>query len=227
MKLKNLNSDDFIMEIVEDLGTIEVNRGKPKIRFAKFKCNKCFEPMTKAVDAAKRSVDGYCMSCASSKKATKHNDSQDFSTPYRVWAGIKQRCYNNKCVSYKYYGAVGVTMCKEWKEDYAVFKKWCLDNGWKVGLQVDKDRLSRNLGVTPPMYSPATCCILSNKENNAEKVYVQKRKLPRNIYKTKAKFRPYMVQIKIDNKPIYIGSYSTIEEAKQELTNYKEKHDIR
>lgn len=33
---------------------------------------------------------------------------------YKVWACIKQRCFNSKCPSYLKYGAVGISICDRW-----------------------------------------------------------------------------------------------------------------
>ena len=46
----------------------------------------------------------------------------------RLWQGIKQRCYNPNEPGYKWYGARGIEMHKEWIKDYQLFKKWILDN---------------------------------------------------------------------------------------------------
>ena len=35
---------------------------------------------------------------------------------YRIWAGIKTRCDNIKCVDYSYYGGRGITYDKRWAE---------------------------------------------------------------------------------------------------------------
>lgn len=32
---------------------------------------------------------------------------------YRVWAGIKNRCYNKNSENYKYYGGKGIAVCEE------------------------------------------------------------------------------------------------------------------
>lgn len=44
---------------------------------------------------------------------------------------MKTRCYNKKSREYKYYGAKGVVICKEWLEDSDKFVKWALENGYK------------------------------------------------------------------------------------------------
>ena len=46
-----------------------------------------------------------------------------------VWADMITRCENPNRQSYKWYGALGVKICPEWK-DYAVFREWALKNGY-------------------------------------------------------------------------------------------------
>lgn len=40
---------------------------------------------------------------------------------YNSWTAIKSRCYNPKNHKYKNYGARGVTMSNEWKDDFMAF----------------------------------------------------------------------------------------------------------
>lgn len=84
----------------------------------------------------------------------------------RIWRSIKARCYNPNNHEYKRYGAKGVIICDEWKNDFKKFYDWCMANGWKQGLQVDKDILSNKLGLKIPIYSPQTCSIITGKENS-------------------------------------------------------------
>ena len=35
---------------------------------------------------------------------------------YRIWVGMKTRCYNPKHPWYKHYGARGIVTCEEWKK---------------------------------------------------------------------------------------------------------------
>lgn len=44
---------------------------------------------------------------------------------YKIWYGIKDRCYNEKSVSYRYYGFKGIILCNEW-HNFVLFKKWAL-----------------------------------------------------------------------------------------------------
>jgi len=79
---------------------------------------------------------------------------------YTVWMGMKSRCYNQNNPKYYRYGGRGVQVCDEWKNDCKAFCDWCLSNGWKQGLQIDKDIKGNGL-----LYSPDTCIFVSNKEN--------------------------------------------------------------
>ena len=83
---------------------------------------------------------------------------------FRIWGTMIDKCYNKNSSKYKYYGAVGVTMCEEWRNSYPSFYDWCMSNGWRKGLVIDKDVKSKKLGVTPK-YCPALCSIITQKEN--------------------------------------------------------------
>lgn len=48
---------------------------------------------------------------------------------YVVWCGMKERCTNPKNISYKHYGALGISVCEDWL-DYGTFRTWALANGY-------------------------------------------------------------------------------------------------
>lgn len=50
---------------------------------------------------------------------------------------MMRRCYNEKSVAYKDYGAKGIKVCEEW-HDREVFRKWCKDNGWNKNLRLNR-----------------------------------------------------------------------------------------
>lgn len=71
---------------------------------------------------------------------------------YRVWAGMKNRCYNQHCDNYQYYGAKGVTMCDEWRNSFSSFKDWAIENGYddtQPAQGCTIDRIDNTLGYTP------------------------------------------------------------------------------
>lgn len=45
---------------------------------------------------------------------------------YHILAGMKRRCYNKKEISYKYYGARGISVCDEWRNNFMKFYNWAL-----------------------------------------------------------------------------------------------------
>lgn len=56
---------------------------------------------------------------------------------YKIWSHMKSRCENSKDISYKNYGAIGISICDEW-QDYDNFAKWSLNNGYKESLEIDR-----------------------------------------------------------------------------------------
>lgn len=49
---------------------------------------------------------------------------------YMVWCGMKDRCYYPKHNRFKDYGGRGITVCEEWRNDYAAFRDWAMTNGY-------------------------------------------------------------------------------------------------
>lgn len=88
---------------------------------------------------------------------------------YSAWANIKDRCCNKMARNYRFYGGRGVSMCNEWMNDFKVFYDWCIANGWKRGMQIDKDIKSRELGMESLLYSPDMCLVVTSKSNNNSK----------------------------------------------------------
>lgn len=79
---------------------------------------------------------------------------------YESWCRMRERCYNPHNPKYYRYGGRGVVVCDEWRKDFKVYYDWCMTNGWKPGLQIDKDIKGNGL-----LYSPEMCIIVTNKEN--------------------------------------------------------------
>lgn len=97
------------------------------------------------------------------ERGTKHG--LYYHPAYRVWSKVKTRCYDSKAKEYPNYGGRGVVMCDEWKNNPKSFVEWCLANGWRRGLDIDKDILAERIGVEPLLYSPERCLFVTRKEN--------------------------------------------------------------
>ena len=57
---------------------------------------------------------------------------------YNVWLTMKQRCYNPKDRHYQWYGAKGIKVCEEWRDNPVAFVAWCTENGYEDGLTIDR-----------------------------------------------------------------------------------------
>ena len=84
----------------------------------------------------------------------------------KVWNSIKKRCYNPNSQEYKNYGGRGIKMCDEWRNSSKAFIEWALNNGYSIGLDVDRIDNNGN-------YEPSNCQFLTRSEN----VLKEKRKL--------------------------------------------------
>ena len=76
---------------------------------------------------------------------------------YRVWKGMRERCYKEKTSSYPMYGGRGISVCEEWKNNYDSFYKWAMENGYKDGLSIDRKNTNGN-------YEPSNCRWATPKE---------------------------------------------------------------
>lgn len=79
------------------------------------------------------------------------------------------RCYNKSLTAYKWYGKIGVVVCDDWIKDKTSFLKWALSNGYNDNLQLDKDIKGNGL-----LYSPNTCCFVTQKENNRARKFLKR-----------------------------------------------------
>jgi len=105
--------------------------------------------------------------CIELARKTKHGyrKAKDTHPAYKTYQGILNRCYNNNNVGYKWYGAMGITICNEWKNNPKAFVNWAINNGWYKGAHIDKDILCDALNIHPHIYSPETCQWVTAKIN--------------------------------------------------------------
>lgn len=69
---------------------------------------------------------------------------------YRIWCNMKNRCYNRNVRSFKDYGARGINVCEEWKNDFRAFYDWAIKSGYNETLTIDRIDNDRN-------YEPSNC----------------------------------------------------------------------
>ena len=70
---------------------------------------------------------------------------------------MKRRCYTPSASAYKHYGARGIVVCEEWKNDFISFYNWAIRNGYKENLTIDRINVNGN-------YEPGNCRWATKKE---------------------------------------------------------------
>jgi len=93
------------------------------------------------------------------KRLYKHGESnKNLTRLYRIWSSMKGRCYCSNHSGFCYYGAKGIEICLEWKDNYIAFKSWAILHGYKDNLTIDRVNRKGN-------YEPDNCQWLTNSEN--------------------------------------------------------------
>lgn len=93
--------------------------------------------------------------CLAIENTIKRNSSHNLSKirMYKIYHGMKQRCYNSKNPEYHNYGGRGIIICNEWldKEDgFINFYNWAIQNGYSKDLSIDRIDVNGN-------YEPSNC----------------------------------------------------------------------
>lgn len=77
-------------------------------------------------------------------RSVKHGESS--SPEYRIWSGIKDRCYREKIKSYSRYGGRGIKMCDRWKNSFEAFLE---DMGRRPEKGMQIERIDNNSNYEP------------------------------------------------------------------------------
>ena len=90
--------------------------------------------------------------CLKKEKTTERNTKHSLrhTRIYRIWLLMQNRCFNSKYHLFKNYGGRGITICKEWKNDFVKFYNWSMANGYKDDLTIDRINVNGN-------YEPSNC----------------------------------------------------------------------
>ena len=152
------------MKLIKELGVR--NNGKRGYMWALFECPKCGKQIERMKhQGVNQEQCQECFRAYHKQTQIKHGDR--YSRLYRTWINMRARCNNPNEVKYRFYGAKGITVCKEW-DNYETFKVWALTNGYTDTLTIDRIDVNGN-------YEPNNVQFISNKENAAkDKILVSK-----------------------------------------------------
>lgn len=75
---------------------------------------------------------------------------------YRIWKQMRIRCNCKTNPTYRFYGARGISICKEW-DKFEVFREWALKNGYTDELSIERKNVDEG-------YSPENCCWITRIE---------------------------------------------------------------
>jgi hypothetical protein len=189
------------------------------VAMAMYECPGCANYFNMLVSSYNKNKTGFCHSCSRAVAATTHGGVVNGKATrlYGIWQHIKQRRNNPKGDNYARYGGRGITVCKEWTNDFSVFKAWAVGAGYSKELSID--RRDNDKG-----YSPSNCRWATDGIQAANQGK-QARNSTGYIGVEVAKNK-WVARIRVNKTGIYLGSYSTPEEAARVRDAYIIKNNL-
>ena len=149
MRLKDLTGQRFgRLTVVRLNGFAKYNKGSASKWLCKCDCGNEITVLGDSLRQKKTQSCGCYMREVNSKRATKHNLCG--SRIYDTYHNMLARCYRKSNDCYKTYGARGITVCDEWKNDFLSFVNWAMRSGYKDNLTIERKDVNKG-------YSPENC----------------------------------------------------------------------
>ncbi|HDG5860076.1 TPA: hypothetical protein PF291_001533 [Staphylococcus aureus] len=132
-----------------------------------------------------------CLQKENTSKAKRTHGDTD-SRLYYIWENMRKRCYKPNSDRYKNYGARGITICDDWKDNYSNFYKWAYSNGYNDNLTIERIDINGN-------YEPSNCTWITMKDQ------AKNRSSNKWVYIDNVKYSPQELEkiYKIPVKTIY------------------------
>jgi hypothetical protein len=189
--------------IGERFGRLTVlSRYTKKLKPTKWNCI-CDCGVEKAYYAAnlKRGLSRSCGCLRKEEAAQARRKHGLVGTPeYYAWSKAIQRCTNPKDSRYNNYGARGITVCEEWLD----FRNFIADMGKRPSDDHSIDRIDNDKG-----YYPNNCRWATRSQQIRNRQ--SKNKYGQDGITKRGE--SYRAVIGVEGKDIYIGSFSTVDEA--------------
>ena len=195
--------------LVKDLGMIyATENSKYKQRFGIYECPQCGKHSRKCTYDVKRAGD-LCRSCANSTHRSTN------SLLYRIWQGMKRRCFDKGNKGYKNYGGRGITVSIDFL-DFFTYKDYVegLCDAYKKNYTID--RIDNNGNYERGNLRWAS---KSTQMRNTRVLYSNNSSGYRGVSFCKSKNK-YRVQIRNNGRKIHLGTFKTAIEGAKAYDRY-------
>ena len=202
----------FIKEVAP-----KINPGR-SIRIGRFRCG-CgneFESYIQSVKQGRTTSCGCVRKRINSQLLKTHGLSK---TPtHRMWLRMKSRCCSKINPGYNYYGGRGITVCREWLDDFMVFHNYVisLPNAMESGYSIDRIDNDGNYKPGNIRWADKHTQTANKRSPGGEGGYV-------GVFRNYKKFSS---KITIRGKVIFIGSFDTPKKAGIARNNYIIKNQL-
>lgn len=192
-------------KLIKDLGMQFPNENsKYKFRYGIYECPYCKKHWRVNTASIKNGSSTKCTQCNINKITKDSKANYDTNGRlYKIFAGMKTRCYNKNRDDYKHYGKKGIKICDEWLSDFMAFYSWALNNGYKDDLTIDRKDVNGD-------YNSNNCRWVDKKtqSRNTSKLYSHNTSGYRGVCWDK-NYNKWCTRISIDGKQIILGYFDS------------------
>ena len=174
-------------------------RSRDKIRYGLYECQYCgqeFECATKSIKS------GHTKSCGCLAQKGNNTSHGLCNHPlYYTWSHMKHRCNNSNNIKYKNYGGRGIKVCDRWLDINNFIED--MYPSYQEDLSLDRIDVNGN-------YEPTNCRWATNEmqSRNTRDICKNNTSGFRGV-SWKKRRNNWGVQIMVDNKLIYLGTFKT------------------